>query len=151
MAKRSIGQWGLAGVVLLVAACAAGPATPPAGPQTAARPDVDWGRAETISVRMTDFAFAPARLSLRAGTPVRLHLVNGGSGAHDFSAPAFFATVAYPAGAGAPDDGKITLAKDETADLLFVPTAPGTYPLECTRFLHTLFGMTGEIDVEARQ
>ena len=147
MAKLSIGRWGTAGAILLVAACAAEPRGGPGGPQAVAAPTVDWGRAETVSVRMTDFAFTPDRLVLQAGAPVRLHLVNSGSGTHDFSAPEFFASAAYPAGGRAPDGGKITLAKDETTDLVFVPTTPGSYALECTRFLHALFGMTGKIDV----
>ncbi|GGF20076.1 hypothetical protein GCM10011611_27620 [Aliidongia dinghuensis] len=147
MAKRLIARRALIGLMLLVAACSSEPSTGPVGPQATAASDVDWSRAQTIPVLMTDFAFSPAKLALQERTPVRLRLVNNGSGAHDFSAPAFFAAAAYPAGGRAPDGGKVNLAKGETADLLLLPTTPGTYSLECTHFLHALFGMTGKIDV----
>ncbi len=37
----------------------------------------------TIVVRMSDFAFDPAHLVLKAGQPVRLRLVNDSGGGHD--------------------------------------------------------------------
>ena len=32
-------------------------------------------------------------------------------------------------------------------DITLTPRAPGTYKVECTHFLHSLFGMTGTIVV----
>jgi uncharacterized cupredoxin-like copper-binding protein len=32
-------------------------------------------------------------------------------------------------------------------ELLLTPVVPGTYRLACTHFLHSLFGMTGTIEV----
>jgi plastocyanin len=100
-----------------------------------------------VTVRMSDFAFAPDSLRLRTGTPVRLRLVNESSGGHDFSAPAFFAASSYPAGSAAPTDGTVEVAAGHTVELTIIPHTPGTYPVECTHLLHAFFGMTASIDV----
>jgi uncharacterized cupredoxin-like copper-binding protein len=104
---------------------------------------------ETISVRLSSFAFSPKELRLRVDVPVRLHLENASGGGHNFSAPAFFAISAFPSGSP-PPDGKVELAAGGSADLTLVPRAPGTYRFECTHFLHSLFGMTGTITVAGR-
>ena len=102
--------------------------------------------AEAITIRLSNFAFAPAQLQLRVGVPVRLHLVNDSSGGHSFSAPALFAASAYPSGAP-PQDGTVQIAASSSVDITLVPRAAGTYKLECTHFLHSMFGMTGTIVV----
>jgi plastocyanin len=115
-------------------------------------PFVAWAQpskgqsAETITIRLSNFAFAPAQLQLRVGVPVRLHLVNDSSGGHSFSAPALFAASAYLSGAP-PQDGTVQIAAGGSVDITLVPRAAGTYKLECTHFLHSLFGMTGTIVV----
>ncbi|HLZ66979.1 MAG TPA: cupredoxin domain-containing protein [Aliidongia sp.] len=134
----------------LLAACAS-PA--PSGPSAELRPapDADWGKARPVMVRLADFSFTPNHIALEAGAPVRLTLVNAGSGAHDFFAPRFFATVGFRQGTVVPDkNGSVTLKAGETEDIELVPTQAGTYPLECTEFLHSLFGMTGVIEVTNR-
>jgi uncharacterized cupredoxin-like copper-binding protein len=83
---------------------------------------------DTIAVHLSNFAFMPNQLRLRASVPVRLHIVNDSTGGHNFSAPLLFSASAFPEGAP--------------------PTVPGSYKAECTHFLHSLFGMTGEIIVE---
>jgi uncharacterized cupredoxin-like copper-binding protein len=104
--------------------------------------------AETVTVRLSSFAFTPSLLHLRSGVPVRLHLVNDSAGGHNVSAPALFLLAsAFPNGAP-PAGGKVELGPGQSQDLLLVPRAPGTYKLECTHFLHNLFGMTGTIVVE---
>ncbi|HEY2619774.1 MAG TPA: cupredoxin domain-containing protein [Acetobacteraceae bacterium] len=102
--------------------------------------------AEAITIRLSNFAFAPAQLQLRVGVPVRLHLVNDSSGGHSFSAPALFAASAYPSGAP-PQEGTVQIAAGGSVDITLVPRAAGTYKLECTHFLHSMFGMTGTIVV----
>ena len=101
---------------------------------------------ETITVRLSNFAFNPEHLRFKANAPVRLRLVSEG-GRHDFSAPAFFATSSYLSGSSAPPDGDIEVRSDETVEIAMVPQKPGKYPLKCTHFLHSLFGMHGTIDV----
>jgi len=114
----------------------------------AARSTVPVGNAgETVTVALTDFAFTPDHITLRAGVPIRLRLVNQGSGGHDFSAPAFFAASSFPAGATAPPGGAIEVGPKQTVEIALTPRVPGGYSVECTHFLHSLFGMTARIDV----
>jgi uncharacterized cupredoxin-like copper-binding protein len=101
---------------------------------------------ETITVRLSNFAFDPEHLRLKANAPIRLRLVSEG-GRHDFSAPAFFASSSFPSGSSAPPDGDIAVGSDETVEIIVVPQKPGTYPLKCTHFLHSLFGMHDTIEV----
>jgi uncharacterized cupredoxin-like copper-binding protein len=103
--------------------------------------------AGTITVRLSNFAYDPDHLRLKANVPVRLRLVSDSSGRHDFSAPAFFAASTYPPGSSAPPDGDISVGSEETVEIAVVPRKPGTYPLRCTHFLHSLFGMHGTIEV----
>ena len=105
------------------------------------------GAGQTVTVTLSNFAFAPDHLRLKAGVPVRLRLVNESSGAHDFSAPAFFAASSFPPGTSAPADGDLEVAC--RGDGGNQPDSPnrGTYRLRCTHFLHGLFGMHGSIEV----
>src|SRR6185312_3922259 len=93
---------------------------------------------QTITIQLSNFAFEPDHLRLRAGVPVRLRLVNESGGGHDFSAPGFFATSAYFAGSAPPRDGTIDVAGKSAAEISIVPQRPGTYRVECTHFLHSL-------------
>ena len=68
-------------------------------------------KARSVTVRLSDFAFTPDHLAFEAGTPVRLILVNAGSGTHDFAAPRFFATVAYRQGTDPVAGGDLTPAQ----------------------------------------
>jgi plastocyanin len=103
--------------------------------------------AETVTVELSNFAFEPEYLRLKAGVPVHLHLVNKSNGGHDFSAPTFFAASTFPAGTAVPPHGEVAVGSRETVDITVVPRTPGAYRLECTHFLHSLFGMHGTIEV----
>jgi uncharacterized cupredoxin-like copper-binding protein len=122
------------------------------GLAAALMPNMCWAQSsqgqavETLTIRLSNFAFTPQQFQLRVGVPVRLHLVNDADGGHSFSAPAFFAASAYPSGAP-PRDGTVEVAGSASADITLVPHAAGTYKVECTHFLHGLFGMTGTIVV----
>ncbi|MEA3041637.1 MAG: hypothetical protein QOC65_1126 [Sphingomonadales bacterium] len=123
-------------VLLLAAAAAAVPASAQA-PQAA-----------TVTVRLTSFDFTPSTIRLHAGQPVVLHLVNVASGGHDFAAPAFFAAAQLdPGSAGRVRRGAVDVRGRSSVDIRLVPAA-GRYRLRCTHFLHSTFGMTGEIVVE---
>jgi plastocyanin len=100
-----------------------------------------------ILVRLSSFAFEPENLRLKAGVPVRLRLVNDGSGGHDFSAPAFFAASSFPPGSLVPSNGGVAVQSHQTVEIAVVPRTPGTYRVECTHFLHSVFGMHGTIEV----
>ncbi|MEA2737605.1 MAG: hypothetical protein QOH05_912 [Acetobacteraceae bacterium] len=102
---------------------------------------------ETITVRLSSFAFDPDHLRLKGGMPVRLRLVNESSGGHDFSAPGFFAASNFLPGSSAPPNGDAAVGSRQTVEIALVPRTPGTYRVECTHFLHSLFGMHGTIEV----
>jgi plastocyanin len=105
------------------------------------------GAGDTVTVRLSDFAYDPDHLRLRTGVPVRLHLANEGSGEHDFHAPAFFAASSFQPGFSAPHDGDVEVPANQSVDIGLIPGTPGTYPVDCTHFLHTLFGMEGTVEV----
>ncbi len=102
---------------------------------------------DVVTVVLTNFAFTPARVALRAGVPIRLRLVSQSDGGHDFSAPAFFAKSSFPTGSTAPTGGAIEVGSQQTVEIALTPLVPGSYAVECTHFLHSLFGMTATIDV----
>ncbi|HEY7579155.1 MAG TPA: cupredoxin domain-containing protein [Acetobacteraceae bacterium] len=104
-------------------------------------------RAATLTVRLSSFAIEPELIRLRAGVPVDLQLVNESAGGHNFSAPGFFAASRFPNGA-APAAGVVEVPAGSRVEIVAVPVTPGTYRVECTHFLHALFGMTGRIIVE---
>lgn len=103
--------------------------------------------AQTVTVALANFAFTPDHITLRVGVPVRLRLVNQSDGGHDFSAPAFFAASNFAAGSTAPAGGKIEVDSHQTVEVALTPRVPGSYPVECTHFLHSMFGMTATIQV----
>ena len=114
---------------------------------TAAQPP-DRAHAQRVEVRLSSFDFTPATLHLHAGRPVVLHLVNTGSGGHDFTAPAFFgAAQVEPSSRGALAKGSVEVPGHRSVDVALVPKA-GDYPLKCSHAFHKTFGMTGRIVVD---
>ncbi len=98
-----------------------------------------------VEVRLSSFDFSPETIRLRAGEPVVLHLVNAGSGGHNFSAPSFFA--AARAVSGPVVRGAVEVPGRRAVDVRLTP-ARGSYRLRCTHTLHSTFGMRGRIVVE---
>jgi plastocyanin len=113
-------------------------------PAAIAAQPADWARAQRVEVKLSSFDFTPSTLHLRAGRPVVLHLVNTGSGGHDFTAPAFFAAAQVRNGTG---KGSVEVRGHQSVDVALVPKA-GTYPLKCSHAFHKTFGMTGRIVVD---
>ena len=108
----------------------------------------NWNNAGEFTVTLSNFEFEPEVIHLRAGEPVRLRLVNRGSGGHDFTAPAFFAAAKVkPSDAAAIDEGSVEVEGGRIREIELVPAA-GRYKLKCTHAFHKLFGMSGEIIVE---
>lgn len=104
---------------------------------------------ELVSVELSNFKFSPTDLTLQHGRSYRLHLVNDAGGAHDFTAPEFFAASAIaPADRGAVVDGKVKLAGHQTVDVTLTPEKAGSYELHCSHFMHSGFGMKGQITVQ---
>src|SRR4249920_1817576 len=79
---------------------------------------------ETITISLTDYAFTPASLALKAGTAYRLHFTNAGSKDHDFTAPGFFAASQVAA-----DDqdkvkrGTVAVDKGQEIEVVVTPVA----------------------------
>ncbi|HVC61106.1 MAG TPA: cupredoxin domain-containing protein [Acetobacteraceae bacterium] len=145
--RRSFAASAVRVVVLPFVVALAGCATP-AAPVAQSTVPVG-GAGETVTVVLADFSFSPAHITLRVGVPVRLRLVNQSTGGHDFSAPAFFAASSFLPGSASPADGKIEVSSHQTVEIALTPRVPGSYPVECTHFLHSLFGMTATIEVVA--
>ena len=112
--------------------------------QSAAADDVP-----VVQVALTNFAFTPKSLHLKHDMTYRLHFVNNGSSNHNFDSPEFFAAVSVaPQDQAKVNDGKVEVDEGEAVDVTVTPRRPGTYPVRCSHFLHTTFGMTGEAVIE---
>ena len=102
-----------------------------------------------ITVTLTDYAFTPSALNLKAGIIYQIHFINNGSKDHSFSAPGFFA-----ASQVAPEDmakvknGMVELDSGQAADVTVTPSRTGSYAFICTHFMHRMLGMHGEIAVQ---
>jgi uncharacterized cupredoxin-like copper-binding protein len=127
-------------LVIVIAACSG-------KPTSIAQPTAPTDDSETITVRLSSFAFDPEEIRLKAGAPVRLRIVNDSDAGHNFSASAFFAASSILAGSSVPLSGSVEVEPHQTVEVALVPGTPATYPLECTHFLHSLFGMHGTIAV----
>jgi plastocyanin len=105
--------------------------------------------ATPVTITLTDYAFTPGTLELKAGSAYQLHFVNSGSKDHNFSAPEFFAAAQI-----APDDqakaakGLVGLGAGQTVDITVTPGSAGTFAVECTHFMHKMMGMHGNIIVQ---
>ena len=104
-------------------------------------------RTASTVVVMKSFSFEPARIELRAGAPLVLHLENQSSSGHSFVAPAFFAAAqVVPSSVRLLRDGRVEVPSHQTIELALVPSA-GTYPLKCGHPFHAALGMRGVIVV----
>jgi uncharacterized cupredoxin-like copper-binding protein len=103
-----------------------------------------------VTVSMTNYAFAPSTLTLKAGETYRIHFSNDSSKGHDFSAREFFqaATVAAADKGKLEDGDEVELDGGQSADITLTPNRAGTYPVTCTHFMHSMLGMTGQIVVQ---
>ena len=105
--------------------------------------------ATPIAITLSNYAFAPATLDLHAGTTYQLHFTNSGSKDHNFSAPAFFAAAQIAADdQGKVRQGSVELASGQSVDVTVTPGQAGTFPVECTHFMHKTMGMHGSIIVQ---
>jgi len=104
---------------------------------------------QILTITLSSYAFTPSAIALKAGTPVRLHLVNSAGKSHSFMAREFFAASTVAAEDQAKlRNGEIELNDGESLDVTVTPAQPGAYPLKCTHFMHSALGMTGTITVQ---
>ena len=127
---------GLAGIFLVLTVATAIAADAPANRQD-------------IQVTLSNFSFAPNMLRLQRNMTYAIHLVNSASGGHSFSAPGFFAAMTVATEDRAKIvNGKVEIPAGQTVDITVTPMTAGSYPIVCSHFLHSTFGMKGEAVIE---
>jgi uncharacterized cupredoxin-like copper-binding protein len=109
--------------------------------------DVDWSKAEPLTVVTKNYKFVPKHLKLKSGTPYRLHIENKGSETHEFNAKKLFRNSEIgDMSALNGDHTEVVVQPGGAKDLLLMPKRAGKYPLVCPD--HDWAGMTGDITVE---
>lgn len=133
----------LAGALSVLIACVAGTRVAAAD----AASQVDWAKAETVTVVAVEYEFKPKHLVFHRGTPYRLHLEDHGDEMHELTAPEFFhsALVKNPE-VLARDGTDLVVQPHESRDVLFVPEKAGHFDFVCAD--HDWAGMTGDITVD---
>jgi uncharacterized cupredoxin-like copper-binding protein len=117
-------------------------------PAAASAQPVDRSDVETVTITLSSFAFTPETIALEHGRPYRLVFVNTSSGGHNFVAPDFFRTAQIAGDDSARiDDGRIELEAGERLQIRVMIAEPGHYDVHCSHFMHSVFGMTGDIVV----
>ena len=115
---------------------------------------VDWSKAKSVTVTLSDYIFTPEQLEFRQGIAYRLRLENKGNREHDFASESFFKTIAVQKLRSengeliSPYLRKIVVKPKSAKELFFVAVKPGSYDFECSIFLHAAFGMEGGITVQ---
>lgn len=103
---------------------------------------------ETIAITLTNFRYTPQTIALQHGQPYVLRFTNGAKGGHDFVAREFFAAAAIaPEDRTKIDKGGVEVPRGATVELHLTAPAPGRYNAHCSHFMHSMFGMKGEIVV----
>jgi uncharacterized cupredoxin-like copper-binding protein len=108
---------------------------------------IDWSSAPRVDLEMVDYEFVPKEVRLRRGVPYRLHLVNAGGDAHDFTAADFFASVELKKAAAL--NGRRTsvfLEPGEATDIYFIARKAASFAARCAD--HDWAGMTATIIID---
>jgi FtsP/CotA-like multicopper oxidase with cupredoxin domain len=101
-----------------------------------------------VTVELSSFKFVPEMVELERDKPYVLRLVNISAGGRNFAAKSFFAAARIdPADQAKVRNGRVEVGGGEQVDIRLTAPAPGAYKLHCSHFLHTPFGMTGQIVV----
>ncbi len=116
--------------------------------------DADWDAMESLTVELSDFSFAPERLTFQEGKPYKLEIINVGTVKHYFTAGEFYQIVAFRKAQDSSGEIKAPYFKavevfpGEQVDLYLIPTEAGTYGSLCSITGHEEAGMHGTIVVE---
>jgi uncharacterized cupredoxin-like copper-binding protein len=107
--------------------------------------------ARTVRVEMTEFAFRPGVISVQAGHPVKLVLVNKGRIAHQFAAEYLWTLPVRIADEStlveAPGAAFVRVEPEASASVEFYPRRRGRFAFACTIEGHREAGMRGTLDV----
>jgi uncharacterized cupredoxin-like copper-binding protein len=115
--------------------------------------EADWSKVETVTVTMTEYAFAPSAIALKSGVPTKLVLRNDGKEPHYFVAEKFFRTIATRKIQGSDGEEKapyftaVEVYAGKSLEWFLVPTEKGTFDVICTVKGHAEHGMKGTIQV----
>ena len=113
----------------------------------------NWDAKKTVTIDMSEFAFTPKNVTLEAGQPYVLEVVNTGTVKHEFTAEDFMRTVAMRKAETAETEVKVPFFTEievfagKKAELFLIPLIPGTYELVCEIEGHYEAGMFGTITV----
>jgi uncharacterized cupredoxin-like copper-binding protein len=113
----------------------------------------DWDAKKTITIELAEMSFTPKDITLEAGQPYVLEIVNKGTEKHEFTAEEFMRTVATRKAETAESEVKVPFFTEievfagKTAELFLIPLIPGTYELVCEIEGHFEKGMFGTITV----
>lgn len=102
-----------------------------------------------VIVTLANFNFAPTTLRLEHGRTYVVRLLNDANGGHNFVAKRFFAaaTMLDAATRAKIRNGGVEVAGHGAVELHLTAPPAGRYPVKCSHFLHSAFGMKGEIIV----
>jgi uncharacterized cupredoxin-like copper-binding protein len=113
----------------------------------------NWNAMETVSVELGEYFFAPNLITLQVDQPYKLELKVTGELKHEFTADAFYGTVAFRKAQDAsgeykgPRPSEIEVFAGQQTDLYLIPTEVGEYELVCEIEDHKEAGMVGTIRV----
>jgi uncharacterized cupredoxin-like copper-binding protein len=113
----------------------------------------DWDTKKTVTIELAEMSFTPKDITLEAGQPYVLEIVNVGTEKHEFTAEEFMRTVAARKAETTESEVKVPFFTEievfagKTAELFLIPLVPGTYELVCEIKGHFEKGMFGTITV----
>ena len=115
--RKALATLMLAGLALLGAACG--------------------GQGNAATITLNEFTFKPKGVTLKAGQPATLTLVNGGQIEHNLKLDPAMSDTPFPE----------VLKPGERATVTFTPKASGTFQYACSVPGHAPAGMTGTVTV----
>lgn len=113
----------------------------------------DWDAASTLRIELGEMFFEPKDITLEAGQPYVLELVNTGKVTHEFTAAEFFRSVATrkveteSSEVKVPFFTEIEVFAGKTVELFVIPIMPGSFEMLCLIPGHREAGMEGTITV----
>ncbi len=113
----------------------------------------NWDAKKTVTIELAEMSFTPKDITLEAGQPYVLEIVNVGTEKHEFTAEDFMRTVAARKAETTESEVKVPFFTEievfagKKAELFLIPLIPGTYDLVCMIKGHFEKGMFGTITV----
>jgi uncharacterized cupredoxin-like copper-binding protein len=171
-AQRRLTVMGAALAVLVTGACGSNgtstvnQGTPTTSPTAASLADgkrlqnagefvsaANWDTKSTVRIELGEMFFKPKSVTLDAGKPYVLELVNTGKVKHEFAAGQFFRSAAVRKLESSVSEVKVSVLTEvevfagETVEVFVIPVLPGTFEMLCEIEGHREAGMEGTITV----